>query len=139
MKSIKILLKKNIDKIANIYFIFLLIMLLSNYWTNGFFIDLCSSMILFISFLFFINMSIKIKWLAFSLGFLGIIWSLVMVFAFHLEVRKSIGLPFFNTQLFIGGIPFMLSNVFFSIKIFAKCFADTAQHQPTFNISDMSN
>lgn len=139
MKNIKILLKKNIDKIANIYFIFLLIMLLSNYWTNGFFIDLCSSMILFISFLFFINMSIKIKWLAFSLGFLGIIWSLVMVFAFHLEVRKSIGLPFFNAQLFICGIPFMLSNVFFSIKIFAQCFADTTQHQPTFTLSDLSN
>ena len=139
MKSIKILLKKNIDKIANIYFIFLLIMLLSNYWTNGFFIDLCSSLILFISFLFFINMSIKIKWLAFSLGFLGIIWSLIMVFAFHLEVRKSIGLPFFNAELFICGIPFMLSNVFFSIKIFAQCFAETVNNQPPFNMSDLSN
>ena len=134
MKNIKILLKKNIDKIANIYFIFLLIMLLSNYWTNGFFIDLCSSMILFISFLFFINMSIKIKWLAFSLGFLGIIWSLIIVFAFHLEVKKSVGLPFFNAELFISGIPFMLSNVFFSIKIFAQCFGDTAQHRPTFTL-----
>lgn len=139
MKNIKILLKKNIDKIANIYFIFLLIMLLSNYWTNGFFIDLCSSMILFISFLFFINMSIKIKWLAFSLGFLGIIWSLIIVFAFHLEVKKSVGLPFFNAELFISGIPFMLSNVFFSIKIFAQCFADSAQHQSTRTMSPMSN
>lgn len=139
MKSIKILLKKNIDKIANIYFIFLLIMLLSNYWTNGFFIDLCSSMILFISFLFFINMSIRIKWLAFSLGFLGIIWSLIMVFAFHVEVKKSLGLPLFNAELFICGIPFMLSNVFFSIKIFAKCFTETVNNHPPFNMSDLSN
>ena len=125
MKNLKIVFKKNIDKIANIYFIFLLVMLLSTYWTNGFFIDLCSSLLLFVSFLSFINMSIKIKWLAFSLGFLAIIWSLIMIFAFELEVKKSIGLPYFNAHLFIGGIPFLFSNIFFSIKILAKCFADS--------------
>ena len=124
MKNMKILLKNNIDRIANIYFILLLIMLLSNYWTNGFFIDLCSSVILFMSFLFFINMSIKIKWLAFSLGFLGIVWSLIMVFSFQFEVKKSFGLPYFNVHLFISGIPFLLSNVFFSLQLFAKCLVE---------------
>ena len=124
MKSIKIGFKKNIDKIANTYFILLLIILLSNYWTNGFFIDLCSSMILIVSFLFFINMSIKIKWLAFSLGFMSIVWSLIMVFSFQLEVKKSFSLPNFNAYLFTGGIPFILANVFFSLQLFEKCLAE---------------
>lgn len=121
MNNLKILNKKYLNKIANIYFIAMLYILLSNYWINGLFIDICSLIIVGMFCLFLINMSIKIKWLAFSLGILTIAWSFIMVLAFHYEVLKSLDLPFFNAPLFIFGVPFIICNVFFSIKILQQC------------------